>query len=277
MAGRYNADGKASYGIYLSGWSVESVNIARVGRGMTTITPCLSMLLFGQPCILKEILEDKEADERGLLARTILAEFDWEPLPDDGVIRTIDPDAQRNWDRLIDRLLDERLKPGDRGRTLHCTPEAREVFRIYHNEVIELRRGEFYDNEANLGRAREIAIRIALNLTLADDTDATEVTEELAKRAVSIGRWCLLKSLELTAHKRARTRDEGLNKLVTLLRSKGGSVTVRDLKKSHGYSDPKIDLLVKHSRGALVKDTLDTGGRPSPVIRLVNPPKAPGL
>lgn len=277
MAGRYSPDGKASYGIYLSGWSVEDHNVARVGRGSITITPCLSMLLFGQPCILEEILEDREADERGLLARTIMAKFEWEPQPDDGVIRTIDPNAQRNWDRLIDRLLDERFKPDNTGRTLHCTPEARTVFRIYHNEVIELRRGKFCDDEANLGRAREIAIRIALNLALADNPDATEVTEELAKRAVSIGRWCLLKGLELTAHKRTRSRDEALDKLVTLLRSKGGSVTVRDLKKSHGYNDPTIDLLVKHSRGALVKDTLETGGRPSQVIRVVNPPKAPGL
>jgi hypothetical protein len=142
------------------------------------------------------------------------------------------------------------------------------------NAVIDHWRGDFYDNEANLGRAREITIRIALNLDLADDSNAME---ELAKRAVRIGRWCLLMGLEMTAHECIRSRDDALNKRVSLLESKGRSVTVRDLKKSDGYNDATINLLVKHSHGTLVKDNLETGARPSPVIRLVNPPKAPGL
>lgn len=271
MAGKYSKDGKASYDIYLSGFSVEPLNVARVSSGSTTTTPCLSMILFVQPVVLAEVLKNKEAFERGFFARLIAAEILVKPQPDDGVVREIDPHVQREWNQLISSLLNKR----EEERTLVCTPEARKVFTDYHNLTCLWRNGECSENEADLGRAREIAIRIALDLALADNSEATEVTEDIARRAVAIGRWCLLTTYRLSNQTQAEILKDRLQKLTALLEeSPSGWMTVRELRRSHGLSEELLDRLVIRSGGALEKATLkENGGRPSLVIRPTNPAK----
>lgn len=48
-----------------------------------------------------------------------------------------------------------------------CLPEARENFRLFHNESVQHRRGEYQDIEAEPGRWRENAIRIGVTLAVA--------------------------------------------------------------------------------------------------------------
>lgn len=274
MAGKYSKDGRASYDIYLSGFSVETLNVARVSSGSLTITPCLSMIMFVQPVVLSEVLKNKEAAERGLFARLIAAEILVKPQPDDGVVREIDPTVQSDWNQLIGSLLNKR----EAERTLVCTPEARTVFTKYHNLTCDWRTGECSENEADLGRAREIAIRIALNLALADNPDTTEVTEDVARRAVAIGRWCLLTTYRLSNQTQAEVRKGRLQKLTTLLEeSPSGWMTVRDLRRSHGFEEELLDKLVILSGGTLKKAAMkENGGRPSHVIRLTNPTQFSG-
>jgi hypothetical protein len=271
MAGKYASDGKASFDLYLSGFSVEPMNISRVGRGSITITPCLSMLLFVQPSVLKEVLENKEAAERGMFARTIAVDLQVSLKEDDGVAREIDPDTQRDWNKLVTDLLDKR----DEARVITCTSEAREIFRAYHNETVGWRLGELSSNEADLGRAREIAIRIALILALAEDPESMEVTEEIAKRAVAIGRWCALTTHALSNKTRTEITRERLERLIRLVDDANGNLALRELEKSHNFLKEDVLSLIAGSSGKLILgEHKGERGRPSPVVVLVEDPKS---
>ena len=79
LMGKYRGDWKADFDLALSGYSVESLRTDRIGRGTCDILPCLSMLLLVQPVILRELIGDEEAFERGMTARCLPFIVETEP------------------------------------------------------------------------------------------------------------------------------------------------------------------------------------------------------
>ncbi len=189
LMGKYRGDGKGDYDMALSGFSVEPWRSDRIGRGICDITPCLSMLLLVQPSILRELMGDEEAFERGMTARMLMFIVEIEPHEDDGIVRTVSEKTEAAWYRLITGILERRESSAGKPHRIVCTPDARGVFREFHNESVRLRRKECLDIKDELGRWREIAIRLAVGQCVADNVEAQELTEEQAKRAVEIMRW----------------------------------------------------------------------------------------
>ena len=198
LMGKYRSDGKADYDLALSGYSVEPWRTDRIGRGVCQITPCLSMLLLTQPTILRELMGNEEAFERGLTARMITFIVETEPLEDDGIPRRVGEQAEAAWGQLIRGILARRESLGGNPSRIVCTPEAREVFRRFYNESVQLRLGPCRDIEAELGRWRENAIRLAIGQCVADNLDTSELTVEQAARAVELMRWCARSALKIT-------------------------------------------------------------------------------
>jgi hypothetical protein len=150
-----------------------------------------------------------------------------------------------------------------------CTPEAREIFRAFHNESVRLRRGEYHDIEAELGRWRENAIRLAVGQCVADNLDAQELTGEQAGRAVEIMRWCARASLQITNAARMQKRAKRADALQAILAGKpGGKETLRNLDKSHGITPEEVRGLAGQFTERFTVERVETGGRPSEVIRL---------
>jgi len=273
LMGKYRGDGKADYDLALSGYSVEPWRSDRITRGVCQITPCLAMLLLVQPSILRELMCDEEAFERGLTARMLPFIVETEPQEDDGIARRVSETAEATWNRLIHGILAKREALARKSHRIVCTPEAREVFRQFHNEGVRLRRGEFRDIEAELGRWRENAIRLAIGQCVADNPDAPELTGEQATRAVEVMRWCARSGLQITNAARMQKRTKRADELQTLLASKSrGEETLRNLDKSHGFKAEEVQTLAgQFPERFIVERKADNGGRPSQCVRLAIP------
>jgi hypothetical protein len=269
MLGKYTKGEAADLDLYLSGYTVEDWRSDRIGRGVCQIKPCLSMLLMVQPSILRELMGNEEAFERGMTARTITFIVETEPLEDDGIVRQINGETESAWCQLIRGILARREALAGNPHRITCTPEAREIFRQFHNESVRLRRGEFRDMEAELGRWRENAVRLAIGQCVADDLEPQELTGEQATRAVEIMRWCARSALKITNAARMQIRVKRADELQTILAGKpGGKETLRNLDKSHGYKLEEVHSLAGQFPERFTLKRLETGGRPSEVLRL---------
>jgi hypothetical protein len=261
--GRYTKDGAADFDLLLSGYSVESISPARAGRGFKNLTPCISTLWLVQPSLLRELYASEEVLERGLSARVLAFKVEHEEIPeDDGILRMIDPARFAAWNDCILAVLRGREYPA----VFTCTPEARELFRAWHNEAVQLRNGSFRDIEGELGRWRENAIRLSGILAVA--AGEIEITEQLAADAIRLCRWCVFSSLSLLASGRAIRMTENKQRLFELL--KNGPVTVRELKRSHGFQAAELRHITGLNPDDFILETHkpENGGRPSEIMRL---------
>lgn len=272
LLGKYRGDDKADLDLYLSGYTVEPWRSDRIGRGVCQITPCLAMLLLVQPSILRELVGNEEAFERGMTARLLTFTVETEPQEDDGSTRRVSETAEAAWNQLIRGILAQREALAGKAHRIVCTPEAREVFRQFHNEGVRLRRGEFRDVEAELGRWRENAIRLAIGQCVADSIETQALTGEQATRAVEIMRWCARSALQITNAARMQKRGKRADELHALLASKPrGEETLRNLDKSHGFKPEEVHALAgQFPERFTVERKEGTGGRPSPVLRLTS-------
>lgn len=267
--GRYTADGKADADLLLSGYTVEPFKENRVGRGEVDIIPCITTLWFCQPSLMREIIGNDEAFERGLTARALMFCCEREgPIPfDDGIIRSLNEAAIEAWQESLTKAvkLREALEP----LVIECSPEAREVFRSFHNEAVVYRNGNFRDIEAELGRWRENAIRIAGVLAVAEEV--TTITEEIANRAITLARWTHLSGLAfINAGAEARRRSR-LDRIIDLIKEADGCITLRRLRDSHGFGEAEVEHLATIFPSKLIVEDRPggvKGGRPSRIVKL---------
>jgi len=272
--GRFTADNSADIDLLLSGYSVESFSESRVSRGNKHFErPCISVLWLVQPSLLADLIGDEKAVDRGLTARFLYAAPPVTDIPyDDGRQVEVPAAAIERWGELVRRLL------AYRGQTtfhVGCHPEAQEIFRAYHNEMVDLRNGNHRDIQGDLGRARENAIRVALGQCVADAVDAgripNEITPEQAERAVRIVRFSYGQYISVMAPIREAKWAKRLTRLTDLCRHSGGFRTVSDLIRSNSFSRETILELVRRYPQYLKIETTTpgrSGGRPSEIVRL---------
>ncbi len=129
--GKFAKNDAADFDLLLSGYTVEPYRETRVGRGDNLLTPCITTLWFCQPFLLRELAGNDEAAERGLTARALSFVCEHTDVPeDDGVFRQVSDQTQSRWAKLVKDILANRpTEP----TVIQCTPEAREVFRQFHN------------------------------------------------------------------------------------------------------------------------------------------------
>lgn len=275
--GRFSKDSKADFDLFLSGFTVEPWNEGRVTRGCINIRPCLSVLWLCQPSLLREMLSNDEALDRGMTARFLMFAVGHESIPhDDGVPRFIPGAAKARWARIIDTGLQVRdLAEPVR---LECEPDARETFRQWHNESVDLRNGKFSDVEGELGRWRENAIRIAACLALADAADEglwpRAVSGDCARRAVRLCRWAVFSTLRLMQAGRMDRLNAMAEKLAAALADNGGIRTLRDLDHHNGIPAAETRMLANAfpNRFSVTRQKGTGPGRPAEICILVATP-----
>ena len=271
--GRYTSDSSADIDLLLSGYSVESFSESRVSRGDKHFSrPCISLCWFVQPSLLKELLGDEDAVDRGLPARFLYAVPPPTVIPyDTGEIEEISPSLKEDWRRLINQVLQHRDQ-----ETVHigCHPEAKELFRQFHNEIVSLRNDIYREIQGDLGRAREIAIRIALGQCVLDakscGEDPTEITPDQAERAIRVVRFSLGQFVGALVPARA-AKWQGDLKRVASHCSEDGSITLNDLKRKHSIDRETVEELVRRFPSCIQIETIPpgpNGGRPSEVARI---------
>jgi hypothetical protein len=271
-AGRFTADKRGDYDLFLSGYTGEPFSDARVSRSPIRLQkPCLSLLWCFQPSICQELYNSPEAQDRGFLARINLVQCYNDVTPmDDGVVRVVSPELEKKWDDLIRAALALR----ERGRTIKFVAErrAREIFRRWHNEAINFRNGPGREDESKLSRCRENAIRIALNIAAEEWLLAggigveAPLTAEHAARGVVIAQYFLAQTLNATRNAATAKRQARLNGILELLRSNGGSMTFRILHHNHGIGEVELGQIVSSNPDKLrieKREAGPSGGRPS--------------
>jgi hypothetical protein len=273
--GRFTADNSADIDLLLSGYSVESFSESRVSRGNKHFEhPCISILWYVQPLLLADLIGDEKAVDRGFTARFLYAAPPATDIPyDDGRHVEVPAVSIERWGELVGRLLEFRGQPTHQ---IGCYPEAQEIFRAYHNEVVGLRNGIYRDVQGDLGRARENAIRVALGQCVADAVDAgrtpREITPDQARRAVRIVRFSYGQFISVMAPVRDAQWTKRLLRLIEICRQSGGHRTLNDLDRSNGFSRETVVELVRRYPESLKIETTtpgSSGGRPSEIVRLI--------
>ena len=269
--GKFTKDNAADFDLYLSGYTVESARETRISRGDSgDFVPCINVLWFCQPFLLRELFTNEEALERGLTARVLPFIVEHDQIPeDDGVLRYVSESAQREWDVLVRRALAIR----ESSREIPCSSEAREIFRSFHNEAVRLRNEQFRSIEGELGRWRENAIRVAGGQCIADalvkgdDLDNILLTSEHAHRGVAIARWSHLHSIVMLNRGMTERAWQRVETLQNLLLRYQGKVTLRDLRLRHGFASQEVKSLAAEYPDRLFLEVAKPAtGRPSEIL-----------
>jgi hypothetical protein len=270
--GKFNKDQAADFDLYLSGYTVESARETRISRGDSgDFVPCIAVLWFCQPFLLRELFTNEEALERGLTARVLpfIVEYEGDIPEDDGKLRCVSEKAQQAWSSIVRNALWLRTSPLD----IQCSPDAREVFRAFHNEVVKLRNGRYREIEGELGRWRENAIKAAGGQCMADaivkdgSFEDLVLTPEQAARGVKIARWSHLHSIAMLSKGMVERQWQRVETLNSLLSRYNGSVTLRDLRDRHGFAPREVrSLAAEYPKTITVVVVKPTTGRPSEIL-----------
>lgn len=136
---------------------------------------------------------------------------------------------------------------------------------------IDARRGGYADVSGELSRWRENAIRVALNLWLADG-EGGDITGDQADRAIAIVHWCCSSYMRLLNRGRMARKISQVQALRSLLLdTPEKEITLRDLDNRHGFDQDEVHRLASEFPDKLMITTKlpgAKGGRPSEVVTI---------
>lgn len=237
-AGLYG-NGRADITLPLKAYSGTGHDIQRVSRGATWIpNTSLTLALIIQPGVVEHLEKDNpEFKSSGFLNRFLYA------LPAPMPPGTFDTPAvpaavSVDYDRRIEALMGS-VWTAENITTMQLTAGARKVFADFYNDT-EARKadgGDLDDLAEWAGKLCGQVIRLAACLALYDNHAASEITEEVMHRALSLAPY-------LVAHARAAfalmSRDGDAGRKLTrdilerlgALADKDGTVTERKVRES---------------------------------------------
>lgn len=240
--GKYTSAG--DFDLLLHAYSGTAYKSDRMGRRSVQLeNPRLTTLWMVQKSVLESLLEDKEAFERGLTARPLIVNTRARRTKDDGSEKVFT--LADLWASLLEPLLSKRKQwnPGQEPEMIPCSGEAKEVFRQFHNESIELEEERFPGLGGECSRWRENAIKVAGILQWCQDRHRM-IDEKTAEAACAVVRWCGLGYLQLLQEKRMDGLQKAIEKLEGLCQREGGEISIGKLQSNHGYRSEKL----KHVR-----------------------------
>jgi hypothetical protein len=279
MLGQYTRGG--DFDLWLSGYSVERKGSARAGSGKVNIEPCLTSLICCQPRVLRKLLRDPEALDRGFVGRVLAFITDRSFADDDRNVRGGLNASRKAWGGLIARLLETRLEAlkSNETRVVKCSRRAQNVLSDFHHASNDLLRGPFTGMRDIIVRWRENACRIALGICVADDPNGKELSGRQAERAVQIARWAQLSTLKAVVASQMQWTEEQSEaaengrreELIEKLKERGGKATLRILEQNCGFPRNEVKLLIaKSERFDLKTEKKPRGGRWSNVLYLID-------
>lgn len=276
VMGRYTNGKSSDEDIYLSGYSGDPLRVDRMGRPPVMLqAPRLSLLWLIQPDVARKLTEDERMMESGLIPRLLLcdvraeAEDEPEEFPEMNLV------AESAWNSLIHALLDNYRPKGDHPSTIEATQQARETLRLFTNESKKRARsgGDLRDIDSFVARWGENAWRLALCLHCAahgPEAEGNPLAPETAANAVEILRWFSQSQTDFLSVSRTEKAKLRLDRLVEILRTSGGSQTLRILRRSNGYEEADVRSLAERFPHQVEIRSVKTGGRDSHEASLVS-------
>jgi len=272
LLGGYSKKGLPQDHIWNSAYSCESVTIHRIGREPNMIEEaCLAALWMPQPDKLSWLMGDQTIMSGGLLARALLIHLDLPPKRD-SLEAGISPEVREQWDSFIASLL-ETYRFEDEAEHAALSDEAISLLLDYQYWLADRQERDLHDVRPFAARWTENACRIALNLHVMEHgvhAHIYEVTKETARGAIRIMEWISQQTIDVVGEGREAKKEERLNKLIELLRSKPDEQeTVRNMKRRHGFTHSELEQLVESASDILAIEAKEGTGRPSMMVRLI--------
>ncbi len=200
LRGGYKKDG-SDESIYLKGWSGDHINVDRVNRDPVRLEqPCISTLWMTQPKRVRELFEQENFVDGGLLPRFMICHSHAKPMP---IVRGIEPLSTSIMDlyRLrIDDLLSEYRRTTE-PKVFEAMPDSQQLLDDYYNAIVERRStGELEDLGVFAARWAEWAWRLAVVLHAAQHGNRAHqrpLAPETATNAIRIASWFTSQQLQL--------------------------------------------------------------------------------
>jgi hypothetical protein len=249
LFGLYNRLKSPEDNFFVKSFSGDPFRSDRMGREKFYLeSPCLSMFWLVQPELHKEMLGNQWLHDGGFLPRILPGDSRLEPQEDDGKRKAIPLHIREGWEIKITELLTyyrEHPKPEQIPDT---NSNAESIFRAYKNSLVAQRRGKNRDINSYVARWAEHAQRIAIGLhAIANGKRAhiQPITDDTINSAIEIMKWFAGEQLRTLAAGRHDSLKARRGKLRILLMNdyKNGGVSLRHLRKNHGWDDRDVEHL----------------------------------
>ncbi|MDR2030424.1 MAG: DUF3987 domain-containing protein [Puniceicoccales bacterium] len=284
ILGRYAKNGTLPGSVYNSLYSGDTLCANRISRGRVSVAEGrLAMLLAVQPGKAKEILENKDAIDSGLIARMFFIDAGpWErpvgetsPRPASGAFqkRVVELMARRR-EIFSHNPMEVRGKSPVQSflaEPIPCSTEAVRNFAAFRCDAqkitIQVRRlaPEYCGDCARLAEA---AIKIAGNFAIL--LKRKIIDAELSGRAIELTRFLKTKFLMQVLQRPKMKIDERFDRLVYLIeRAPGGELSARELQHLHHFKKEEIEKLLAECPNEVVAEIRKSRtGRPSKILKL---------
>jgi len=194
-------------------------------------------------------------------------------IDESGIAAAVEADYENSL-RLIARKF---LAPGlgvPADEMIEMTREALKALCAYAQECEELAHGELQAVAMYVRRWAENAHRIALCLHVSQHGNRAvdhPVSVETMRHAIALQRWFNAHQLRAVRAEWERKQSRRKSKLEELLKSQPeASMTVRDLRRSHGYEEDELERVVSDFPDHFKFETRPSGasgGRPSRILK----------
>jgi Protein of unknown function (DUF3987) len=280
MLGRYTKGDITDDILLCKSKTVNCHAVDRMGRPPIVLSlPCVALLLLVQPDLLRKAFSNKRLLVGGFLARCLAADSKMEvQYENEETLPEADPDIMSGWNNRI-RSLVKTFRFAEEAYFISVQPEVRVLSRKFHNEIVDLIRGELSDVSAFASRWVERAWEISLNLHSGlhgVECYKESLTTETFSHAIRIVRYFMAQQLEVLQMSRIQTIDATRERLEEIFsRNQQKPITLRDLKRRHGLDREEVLSSVKSHRNLFgaAKVSRLSGGPPSCLIFLQsNPP-----
>jgi hypothetical protein len=227
-----------------------------------------------QPDKIRTILEKSNLTESGMLQRFLVCNTRAEPQEEPAEAYIINPDVFAEWNLCIGELIENyRLRKDP--VTIEPTPEARELFRGFTNEIVRRRRhgGDLADVQTYAARWAEQAWRLSVGwhaLNVGTKAHVTAFDETSAASVIQIARWFAHEQMLILGMLRTERRHQRFEKLCEILnRLPGRQSTLNDLKRRNAFEEEEVRSLATEFHHKLeIKIVQQATGRPSTLAAL---------
>jgi hypothetical protein len=277
LLGAGMGNGQGSEGFICACYSGDVFSDDRLSRdGITLRNPCLTLVPFVQPDVMRGLLANQKLVDRGLLARFLMVGDENNPVMPGPVAQAGDLDGP--WGELV-RSLTLEYRMNQQGRrepvTIKASAEVMAIFSAYRDAVEKdiVPGGRLTDIEPFVRRWPEQAARIALVLHAlrhGAKAHARALSPASAGNAVDIGKWFAAHQVEMLDGYRVSRRHARAEQLRgVLLQHPGQTASLGKLSKSHGFKDNEVrELCADFPRLFRLKPKPSgvTGGRPTEYV-----------
>ena len=237
LNGRYSNNGTSGASIFIKGYSGDTLDQVRVGRGTLSTKPRVTVLWLVQPDCLKGLFSKEEFRVSGLAPRFLVARV--EP---NLILETYEDVEQPQglyaaFQARLDELLTTYYKHVGTPHEIKPTFAAGTVIVDYRNEVfMAVKGGDLPGCEEFATRWAEQAWRIALVLHALEHGGAShqhELAEHTARAAVKVAGWFSMNQVDMIAATSGQQTDQKLGVAQEFVRTHQEGVAPYELYRKH--------------------------------------------